>query len=261
MCYFNYDFKEYNENSLISNDDSKFEPINSDYFTKSINVFPQELALIKDEEKFPDIIFDNDSKVKKLKFKIIYPKRASLFNNILQYKEKNNDKYNFKKRTKSAKKLKRYKCLDNIRKSIKRRFLNTYLRNALNIKLREKGYNTLFEHFPKSLVGNVTKEKDKKLLNMTLKQIFENKELYEENNLLNYNHNIKILQKLEKDENQELMIILDKKYRELFEDYLDSEEFKIKEINRLKNANKNWDEYYIEKYKYLAKNYIEFCEK
>ena len=89
MCYFNYDFKEYNDNSLISNDDSKFEPINSDYFTKSINGFPQELALIKDEEKFPDIIFDNDSKVKRLKFKIIYPKRASLFNNILQYKEKN----------------------------------------------------------------------------------------------------------------------------------------------------------------------------
>ena len=54
-------------------------------------------------------------------------------------------------------------------------------------------------------------------------------------------------------------MIMNKTIRELYEEYINSDEFKINEINRLKN-NKMQDEY-ITKYISLAKNLIEFFSK
>ena len=51
-------------------------------------------------------------------------------------------------------------------------------------------------------------------------------------------------------------MIMNKTICELYEEYINSDEFKINEINRLKN-NKMQDEY-ITKYISLAKNLIEF---
>ena len=68
-------------------------------------------------------------------------------------------------------------------------------------------------------------------------------------NLLRYNS--KNIQ-----ENNELKNILDKTYKQIFEEYLNSKEFKIDEINRLKKN--KMDNEYIKKYKYLAKHIIEF---
>ena len=146
---------------------------------------------------------------------------------------------------------------------IKRRFFNTYLRNALNKKLKNAGYNLFFEYFPQCIAGNVNKNKEKYLLNMKLRQFFENKELYNQKGLANYNHNLKVLEQLKKHENKDIENILDKNYIELFKEYLNSNEFQVEEINRLKNmTNKQEkDNYYIEKYKYLAKHFIEFCQK
>ncbi len=74
--------------------------------------------------------------------------------------------------------------------------------------------------------------------------------------LNNYLHNMKILQDEEIKENEELKIILNKNISELYEEYINSDEFKISEINRLKK-NKMQD-IYITKYINLAKNLIEF---
>ena len=60
-------------------------------------------------------------------------------------------------------------------------------------------------------------------------------------------------------ENEELNMILNKTIFQLYEEYINSDEFKINEINRLKN-NKMQDEY-ITKYISLAKNLIEFFSK
>ena len=57
-------------------------------------------------------------------------------------------------------------------------------------------------------------------------------------------------------ENEELNEILNKKYCELFEEYINSKEFNIDEINRLKN--KNMDNAYIKRYIYYAKHFIEY---
>ena len=52
---------------------------------------------------------------------------------------------------------------------------------------------------------------------------------------------------------------MNKTIGELYKEYINSDEFKINEINRLKN-NKMQDEY-IAKYISLAKNLIEFFSK
>ena len=97
---------------------------------------------------------------------------------------------------------------------------------------------------------------------MTLQEIFEKKELYsfkDKVTLDNYLHNKNLFKNEEIKENEELNMIMNKTIRELYEEYINSDEFKINEINRLKN-NKMQDEY-ITKYISLAKNLIEFFSK
>ena len=72
---------------------------------------------------------------------------------------------------------------------------------------------------------------------MTLQEVFENEELYllkDKLALNNYLHNMKILQDEEIKENEEFKIILNENISELYEEYINSDEFKISEINRLK---------------------------
>ena len=148
-----------------------------------------------------------------------------------------------------------------IRVVIKRKFFNRHLLNALNKKLKKAGFKNSFERFPRRFVVNVAKKTNGKIMNMTLKEIFKAEEFYkkEENN--NYNHNLEIVDKIEKEGITELNIILNRKISCLFEEYLNSEEFGKDEMNRLNNSIKEKKEYYIEKYIYLARTYIEFCNQ
>ena len=82
------------------------------------------------------------------------------------------------------------------------------------------------------------------------------KEIYDEKDLNNYYHNLKVLENKEINENEELKEILNKKYSELFQEYINSKEFNIIEINRLKNN--DMDNSYIERYIYQSKHFIEY---
>ena len=147
---------------------------------------------------------------------------------------------------------------DDIRVKIKRAFYNISLRNKLNNKLKSIGSKKYFEKFPKHFASDPNKKRNKEILNMTLNQIFEKKELYnyeDDCGKTKYLHNLKTVQNEEIKKNEEFQKILNKTFRELFEEYINSDEFKIDEINRLKK--KNGDEY-IKKYKELAENLIEF---
>ena len=53
-------------------------------------------------------------------------------------------------------------------------------------------------------------------------------------------------------------MIINRKFRCLFEEYINSEEFGNVELTRLKFEKKK-DDYYLKKYVYLAKHFIEFC--
>ena len=147
---------------------------------------------------------------------------------------------------------------DDIRVKIKRAFYNISLRNKLNNKLKSIGSKKYFEKFPKYFASDPNKKRNKEILNMTLNQIFAKKELYnyeDDCGKTKYLHNLKTVQNEEIKKNEEFQKILNKTFRELFEEYINSDEFKIDEINRLKK--KNGDEY-IKKYKELAENLIEF---
>ena len=175
--------------------------------------------------------------------------------------DKENNKENLigKKRQKRERKRKRKEDKDDIRVKIKRSFLNIFVKKKLNQVLKRIGSKKYFDKFPKRFASDINKKRNKEILNFTLRQIFIKIELYQyenENGLTKYLHNLKVVQNEELKKNEEFQKILDKTFTQLYEEYLNSYEFKTEEINRL-NAKKNGDDY-IKRYKELAENLIEF---
>jgi len=193
-------------------------------------------------------------------FKVIHRERTSLFTNLENddINSSTNDE-TFLKRKRFPEKRRRLENQDNMRKKIKRGFFNNALITKLNENLVDNKIKLYFEKFPQNLVTDVTRNSNKDLLNMSLEEIFKKKELYNTNDkscLNNYYHNLEVIKSKEVQENSELKTILNKKYFELFEEYINSKEFKVDEINRLKKNKMN--DFYIERYIYLAKHFIEF---
>ena len=162
-----------------------------------------------------------------------------------------------KKRLKRQRARKEEKDL--IRVKIKRAFLNNFLKNKLNKELKSIGSKKYFEKFPKHFSSDPHKKRNKEIINMTLGEIFEKKELYiyeNEKGLFNFWQNLKIIQSEEIKKNEKFQNIMNKTFRELYEEYLNSDEFKIIEKNRLEE--KNLDDDYIKRYINLSENLIEF---
>ena len=148
---------------------------------------------------------------------------------------------------------------DNIRKKIKRGFFNNGLIKKLNEKLKSIGSKKYLRKFPQHFVSDVNQKRNKELFNMTLREIFENKQLYineDKEGFRNYLNNLKVIQNEEIKENEELKIIFNKTVNELYEEYINSDEFNIIEINRLKE--KKMQDDYIKRYINLARYLILF---
>ena len=191
-------------------------------------------------------------------FDVIYPDKYSVFTRIendLSYLLKEEEMLCQRKRYNIRRK--RRENNDNIRKKIKRGFFNKGLIHKLNMILKNQNINSYFEIFQQHFVGNVTKRTNNQLMNMTLEEIFEKKELYQESELKSYKHNFNLVKSIEIQENKEIKNILNKKLYLIFEEYINSKEFLIDEINRLKN--KKMDNEYIKRYIYLTKHFIEFA--
>ena len=156
-------------------------------------------------------------------------------------------------------KRKRKDNRDNIYKKIKRNFFNNALINKLNAELSISGSRDYFRKFPQFFAADVTKRRNKEILDMTLLEIFKKYELYKFENaegLSNYKHNLKVVQSEEINENERIKRILNKTFSELYTEYINSDEFNINEIKRLKQKKMGDD--YIERYKNLSKNLIKF---
>ena len=188
---------------------------------------------------------DSNSIEKKKTFEVIYPDKEPLLEDEI-----------FLPKKRSIIKRKRRENYDNIRVKIKRAFINKYLHKKLNEIIKSNGSKLYFQKFPIYFVSDIKKERNKKIINMTLLKIIENQELYKLNELNNYYHNLKVVNDKEIQENEVLKKILNKTYSELYEEYINSKEFKIDEINRLKD--KNMEKSYIERYIYLSKHFIDF---
>ena len=195
---------------------------------------------------------------KKKYFKVITNRSDSLFNkadsNSALDKEANllgNKRYPHRRQRRDNR--------DNIRKKIKRGFFNNALINKLNDKLKSIRSNKYFMKFPQNFVKDICQKRNKEIINLTLKEILEKEELYKQENekgLDNYLHNLRVIQSEEIKENEEFKKILGKTFRELYEEYINSDEFKIGEIGRLKKHKMKDD--YIKKYVYYSRELIEF---
>ena len=165
---------------------------------------------------------------------------------------------------KQVKKKKRLYQEYNMRIKIARKFCNKYLIKKINKILKKIKCPPYFEKFQKNLVLNIATKNYKKHLDLTLEEIFSKKKLYEiknkGNNFKNYYHNLIALNKLKSVEfkyvieKTEINNILKKKFHDLFQDYLNSDEFK-EQIEEMKNDVNEYSNDYIYKYKFL------FCWK
>ena len=158
----------------------------------------------------------------------------------------------------------------NMRIKIARKFCNKYLIKKINKILKKIKCPLYFEIFQKNLVLNIATKNYIEHLNLTLEKIISNKELYKiqnkENNFKKYYHNLNTLNKLKSVEfkyvieKTEINNILKKKFHDLFQDYLNSDEFK-EQIEEMKNDVNEYSNDYIERYIQFNINFIKNYKK
>ena len=229
------------ENSIINND------IN--YYTFS-NEYP-----------FYNDILDNtvqSFEKKKNIFNVIYPNKIALFTKT----EIELPEILIGRKRESERKRRKYNQ-DNIRKKIKRGFLSILI-DKLNKILVSIGISLYFVKLPQSFVSDVVRKTNKEILNLKLEEIFKKEELYKldkDEDLSKYHHNLDVINNEQIQGNENFKKILNKKYYEIYEEYINSNEFKVDEINRLKkNNSEEADDEYINKYISLAQHFLEFFE-
>ena len=159
--------------------------------------------------------------------------------------------------------LKRKDNSDNIRKKIKTRFLKV-LRNRVNERLKIAGSKILFTFLSQNFISNISKGKNKPILDLTFKEIFSKNFIKDEEKkykleLKNYHHNLSVLNYLEKNkeimENSNYIIFKDMTFSQIYKEYLISKDFEI-EIASLKQ--KKESEKYIKDYIIKASNLLNF---
>ena len=222
-------------------------------------------------------------------FKVIYPKDYAIFNcedlnsnsrqtinaifnRLYEYECKNlrinsnfvlDESLNQKKSHKKKKNLKKRKeNSDNIRKKVKARFLKV-LKNTINQKLKLAGSKELFKFLPQIFISNISRDKNRDVLDLTFKEIFS-KNFFEnekanESDIKNYKHNLTVLEYLENNkeiaEKSNFNVFKNMKFYQIFNEYLRSKEFE-NEITSLKLQKE--DDKYIRKYIIKAGSFIEF---
>lgn len=154
---------------------------------------------------------------------------------------------------------------DNMRKKINTDFYQN-LTKFINSKLKDpeaQQKNLKFSNFPQCIVANVTKELNKKIMNMALKELilddsFKNFNQLKERDITNYENNKAVINYLEnkycKDVNYN--IIMKMKMKDIYNEYLKSDEFQ-KSIEELKESGKFYFEY-IKNYIEVAKNVVDY---
>ena len=257
--------EEYEDDSNFENDFFDISNIsNMEYINPTISLKEEEM----NQEEFFALYF-NTSKDNSISPEFNEEKKAIFqVNYRIRCDEEENDKpkdkalfqIDFGKTFLNKKVLpkinRRRESKDNIRKKLKIVFFNNYLFKKINAILKSQQSKLYFEKFPITFVNDIRKNTNKDIIYMTLLEILSRKELYNEKDLDNYYHNLKVVESKEFKENENLKKILNKKYCELFEEFINSKEFNVDEINRLKKN--NLDDVYIKRYIFQSKYFIKY---
>lgn len=268
---FHDDYNEPIEENNIFMEESSY----NENIIPPMNIF----KLNKDEILQPieiPIDYQEETKIikKNNKFLVIYPKKFSLFNEAKSGNESIEEEYNKKQQELLNKKRlrnKEKKVEDRkyreymVRRKIARDFFNNVLFSIINGRLKDAGSDISIGKFPKEFIIEVSKKCNKKILYMTLEQIFEDKELYitkKKSAHSNYTFNLNQIKNLKSAKYKEIMEkseldkILKMKFCDLFNDYLSSDEF-INMTNLLKKNEKDYDIIYYGNYIYFSKNFLD----
>ena len=257
--------EEYKDDSNFENDFFDISNIsNMEYINPTISLKEEEMG----QEDFFALYF-NSSKDNSISPEFNEEKKAIFqVNYRIRCDEEENDKpkdkalfqidfgNTFLKKKVLPKINRRRESKDNIRKKLKIVFFNNYLFKKINAILKSQQSKLYFEKFPITFVNDIRKNTNKDIIYMTLLEILSRKELYNEKDLDNYYHNLKVVESKEFKENENLKKILNKKYCELFEEFINSKEFNVDEINRLKKN--NLDDVYIKRYIFQSKYFIKY---
>jgi len=183
---------------------------------------------------------------------------------------------NNKKKKKSKDTKKRKDKPDNIRKKIKSRFLKI-LKTRINEKLKSAKSEELFDNLPQCFISNISKDGNKFILDMTIKDLLT-KNFFEDGNSNDnsekvfiqkkrnpnkdkYEKNQKVLEYLDRNsnisKNSNFNVISKLTFREIFKEYLKSEEFE-KDILKLKDKD---SERYIKDYIIKAYDFLDYFSK
>ena len=287
LCDIAYELNNYSEIN-ISEEDSEYlyeninepqgqieiNPIQQDYpyIVNSINNMEENKNIISQSNANINSI-PNEDKKKLGIFQVVYPKKSWLFNFSKSDSELKIPIYIKKKlsRSKKNQRKKRGRNQDNLLIRMKRHFFNNALTKSLNEELDKIGFKIKFEKFPSTFTSDVKIENNKKIIDKTLKEIFEMKELYisidkelrgDKNKaaLDKYNHNLEIILKLEKENNlnvKNVNKVLNMKYRDIYQNYIKGDEF-INYVNELKSPLKKFDDSDLVRFIDLAKYFIQY---
>ncbi len=239
-------FKEIEERNNINEDifwnDSDVININKKlYSEKSVEKNSTNVNIKKKTKKIIKCIKRKIFKCIKIKkiFKCIKIKKGKRYNE----KEKKDDNYkNIRK--------------DNIKVMIVRYFFNKYLRSILNEKLKNVECLFSFGCFPKIFTKTSANKKNRKIWKKKLIQIFEEKELYNEEDLQKYFFNKDVIRRLKLEENKsffeasKLDEILNEKISDIYIKCLDSKEYK----EEIKTLEINENKYFADEWKKCAED-------
>ena len=210
-----------------------------------------------------DFVIFNCGQYNKFSAQIINEVRDELKKNIEDSEKDSNNSFKKKKLDKRIRNVqKRKENSDNIRKKIKCRFFKD-LKNAVNERLKVAGSEQFFRFLPQNFICNISKSKNKAIMNLTFKEIFS-KNLYEKENakeadFINYSQNLSAIEYLEKNkeirEKSNYNIFKNMKINQIFNEYLKSKEFEmeIAGLRRQKESDK-----YIKDYIIKASDFIDF---
>lgn len=162
---------------------------------------------------------------------------------------------------------------DDIRRKLKARS-HKAIRLSINYFLQKAGAekNMKFKSLCPTFISCVTREKNKEILEFKYKDILkkdfikdisktDEKKVNKKKLIQEYEHNLEVLEYLEKNEEIRVKsgfdLIGDMLYKDLLNEYFNSEDF-IKSIEKLREEKES--EEYIQEYLIKAKNYVSFFE-
>ena len=150
---------------------------------------------------------------------------------------------------------------DNIRKKYQG-YAFQWIKSKLNVELTKNNISSEFD-FPLSLTTNVSIKENKKFLNMTIKELLLDKYEYEKKddkkayNIVVAEKNKKTIQSLKDKNIEKIEIILKKKLKDVYIEYIESNSFKEK----VKKLGKKYPSQYISKFIKDAKNIVKYYEE